>query len=316
MKTYLDCYPCFLRQTLQAARFAGADEPTQAALLRQVMTAMLDFDASQTPPEMSVYIHDLIRAESGNADPYSTAKAKSTAEALTFVPQLREHIKQAESPLDVALRLAIAGNIIDFGAVESYELQETISRMLTADIDIDHRQALRAALQKSTEILYLADNAGETVFDRLLIEMLDVPVTYVVKGGPASNDATWSDALDAGIDNVAKLMSNGAQAVGTLLEYCSDEFQRAFRAADLVIAKGQANYETLSDSGHPQSLLPAADQVSPYRPRCGRASWGNGDQTGRSRAPGEANLTLHSTVTLLARLRGWSTSAPRRTAMA
>jgi hypothetical protein len=251
MRTYLDCYPCFLRQTLQAARFAGADETTQTELLRRVMTAMLDFDAGQTPPEMSVYIHALVREATDDPDPYATVKAQSTQEALTLLPQLRERIARADDPLDVALRLAIAGNIIDFGAGETYALQETIARMLKTDVAVDHRDALRAALQDAPEVFYLADNAGETVFDRLLIETLDVPVTYVVKDGPAINDATWDDAVAAGVDTVATLMSNGAQAVGTLLDRCSETFRRAFEAADLVLAKGQANYETLSDSGHP-----------------------------------------------------------------
>jgi uncharacterized protein with ATP-grasp and redox domains len=250
MQTYLDCYPCFLRQTLQAARFAGADEATQATLLRRVMTAMLDFDAGQTPPEMSVYIHELVREATDDPDPYAAVKAESTQEALALVPQLRAYITRADDPLDVALRIAIAGNIIDFGAGEAYALQETIDRMLTAEVAVDHRDALRAALQDATEVLYLADNAGETVFDRLLIETLEVPVTYVVKGGPAINDATWDDAVAAGVDTVATLMSNGAQAVGTLLARCSEEFRRTFEAADLVLAKGQANYETLSDSSH------------------------------------------------------------------
>ncbi len=251
MRTYLDCYPCFLRQTLQAARFAGADETTQATLLRRVMVALLDFDAGQTPPEMSVYIHALVRDATADPDPYATVKAQSTQEALALLPQLRERIARADDPLDVALRLAIAGNIIDFGAGEAYALQETIARMLTADVAVDHRDALRAALQDAPEVLYLADNAGETVFDRLLIETLDGPVTYVVKGGPAINDATWDDAVAAGVDTVATLISNGAQAVGTLLDRCSEAFRRTFEAADLVLAKGQANYETLSDSGHP-----------------------------------------------------------------
>jgi uncharacterized protein with ATP-grasp and redox domains len=115
--------------------------------------------------------------------------------------------------------------------------------------------ALRSALKQSDSILYLADNAGETVFDRVLIETLGFPVSYVVKAAPIINDATRKDAVAAGIDRVANIIDNGSGAPGTLLDQCSKLFCTQFAEADLIIAKGQANYESLSNSSAPIFFL-------------------------------------------------------------
>jgi uncharacterized protein with ATP-grasp and redox domains len=110
-------------------------------------------------------------------------------------------------------------------------------------------------LHESPAILYLADNAGETVFDRVLIEHLDRPVTYVVKAAPIINDATFEDAVAAGIDRIAEIIDNGSNAPGTLLDQCSEAFLESFHQAELIIAKGQANYESLSREPAPIFFL-------------------------------------------------------------
>jgi len=163
-------------------------------------------------------------------------------------------LAQADDPLEVAVRLSIAGNIIDVGPNREYDLWDTAERVLTQPFAVDDRDAFRKALSRADRVLYLADNAGETVFDRVLIETLDVPVTYAVKGGPTLNDATREDALAAGVDQVAQIIDTGLDAPGTLLyrsdgRACSDEFRRKYDEAELIIAKGQANYETLSTEG-------------------------------------------------------------------
>jgi uncharacterized protein with ATP-grasp and redox domains len=145
--------------------------------------------------------------------------------------------------------LAIAGNIIDLAANSSYDLWATVQRVLDQPFAIDDSEAFRDALASADTLLYLADNAGETVFDRVLIETLERPVLYAVKGGPVLNDATMDDALAAGLDEVADLVSTGSDAPGTVLGTCSAEFRRLYEEAQLIVAKGQANYETLSGEG-------------------------------------------------------------------
>jgi uncharacterized protein with ATP-grasp and redox domains len=194
-------------------------------------------------------VHEIVRREVGDSDPYRSAKERSTQEALTLYPRLKALVAGADDPLETAVRLAIAGNIIDFGAMAEYDLWGTVQRVLEQSFAINDGAALRKALDSAKEILYLSDNAGETVFDRVLIEMLDVPVVYAVKGGAALNDALREDAEAAGLDKVATVVDNGASTMGTILNLCSRDFQHRFAAAELVVAKGQANYETLSEEG-------------------------------------------------------------------
>jgi len=249
MRTYLDCYACFMRQALEAARMAGADERLQRAVLDLVFDALRRTEMSSTPPEIGDRIHRIVRQEVGSGDPYRLAKEKSTRQALAFYPRLKALTSEADDPLDTAIRLSIAGNIIDLAPAQKYDLWENVERVLAQPFAVDHGAAFREILSRVGQVLYLADNAGETVFDRVLIETLGVPVVYAVKGGPVLNDATLEDAYAAGVDQVAKVVSTGSDAPGTILRCCSAEFRRLYDEAELVVAKGQANYETLSDQG-------------------------------------------------------------------
>ncbi len=247
MKTYLDCYPCFLRQALEAARMAGADERQQKAVLDHVLDVLGQIEPSSTPPEIGDQAHRIVRQEVSNSDPYRAAKEASTRQALALYPRLRSLLAEANDPLEVGVRLSIAGNIIDLAAFGEYDLWGTVERVLAQPFAINDGVALRETLSGVEQVLYLADNAGETVFDRVLIEALAMPVIYAVKGGPILNDATREDALAAGVDRVAEVTSTGSNALGTILDRCSEEFRRLYDEAGLVIAKGQANYETLSE---------------------------------------------------------------------
>jgi len=249
MRTYLDCYPCFLRQALEAARMAGADDQQQRVVLDRVLDLLKQTEPSSTPPEIGDRVHRIVRQEVGNDDPYRVAKETSTRQALALYPRLKRLLAEADDPLEVAVRLSIAGNIIDLAAAGEYDLWGTVERVLAQPFAVDDRAAFRQALSRVGQVLYLADNTGETVFDRLLIEVLEVPVVYAVKGGPVLNDATRKDALAAGVDQVGEIVSTGSDAPGTILERCSEEFRRLYDEAELVIAKGQANYETLSEDG-------------------------------------------------------------------
>lgn len=255
MRTYLDCYPCFLRQALDAARRTGADERQQHTILDRVLDALRQIDLSSTPPEIGDQVHRIVRQETGDSDPYRAAKEASTRQALALYPRLKSLLVEANDPLEMAVRLSIAGNIIDLNAGGEYDLVGTVERVLTQPFAVDDGAAFRETLSKAGQVLYLADNAGETVFDRLLIETLDVPVIYAVKGGPTLNDATREDALAARLDRVAEIVSTGSDAPGTILHRCSEEFRHLYDQAELIIAKGQANYETLSEEGSRVFLL-------------------------------------------------------------
>jgi uncharacterized protein with ATP-grasp and redox domains len=167
-------------------------------------------------------------------------------------PELKEKLDASADGLGAAIRLALAGNVIDFGVsanlLES-EVQSAIDESLTVPLDAQVLEAFRDRTTNAKDILYLADNAGEIVFDRLLIEQLPrEKVTLVVKGAPVINDATIEDAQIAGLTDIVNVIDNGSDAPGTILESCSEDFRNRFNRADLVIAKGQGNYETINDT--------------------------------------------------------------------
>jgi len=250
LRTYLDCYPCFLRQALNAARRAGADEQQQASVVKRVLSLLEEISLDANPPDIAYRVHQIVSRTVAVDDPYREAKETSTREALALYPRLKELVMRSEDRLDTAIRISISGNIIDFGYKDKLDdLWGTVEHVLEQTYAINNSAQLRAQLERVDRLLYLADNAGETAFDRVLIEELPLPVTYVVKGGPILNDATMEDALAAGLDTCATLFSNGSQAPGTILPLCSDAFRQLYAAAPLIVAKGQANYETLSDAG-------------------------------------------------------------------
>jgi len=250
MKMYLDCYACAVRQTLQALRESGVDESRHVEILNRVLRELISRDPSLTPPEFGAKIHSLIREEVGCEDPYKKIKRKSTEEALKLYPKLKKRIQDSSDPIDTATRLCIAGNIIDLGAASKYNLGETIERVLSQPYATSDFPEFKRKLHEAEKILMLADNAGETVFDRLFIETVAKSVTYAVKDGPCINDATIEDARQAGLDEVAEVISCGAQAPATVLKWCSPDFLSVYNQADLVIAKGMGNYEALSQENH------------------------------------------------------------------
>lgn len=250
MRVYLDCFPCFLRQTLAAARFVTDDETIHAQVVDQVLGLLRCTDACQTPPAIGQQIHRLIRQVTGDPDPYRQKKQSSNRLALRLYPQLKDEIRDSATPLETAVRLAIAGNVMDFGishSLNAVALPKAIESALADEWNTDRLGEFAQAVNDARDILFIGDNAGEIVFDRLLIEELPhEKVTYVVKGSPVINDATREDAEAAGLTDLVKVIDNGSDAPGTLLDDCSAEFRRRFEQSDLIVAKGQANYESLS----------------------------------------------------------------------
>lgn len=247
MKTYLDCYPCFFSQALKTARMITQDEKIIWQILTEVSLTLPKLSFTASPPEIGKEVYNIISEMTGVDDPYKAIKEKCTRQALSLYPKLKKLMNSSEDRLMTAVRLSIAGNVIDFGANADFSLKEDIERILSQDFAINHYLEFCQALDKAEKVLYIADNAGETVFDRLLIEELQKPVIYVVRERPVINDATREDAISSGLDKVAKIISSGCDAPGTILKLCSKEFMKVYNLADLIISKGQGNYEGLSE---------------------------------------------------------------------
>ena len=252
MHTHLACIPCLRRQAGDAIALATADAGLRVEIMLKVVDVIAGLPMDQPPPSMAGRIHRLIREQTGALDPYARIKARATDMALSLVSSMRSRVEADPDPFEAALRLAIAGNILDFAAftqIDDKQLKQSFDEAFAKPLPESEIESLKAAVLRARSILYLGDNAGETVFDRLFIERLPAGVvTYAVKAGPIINDATRADALAAGIQEVARIVETGSDMPGTMLEECSPAFLELFETPEVVIAKGQANYETLSDA--------------------------------------------------------------------
>jgi uncharacterized protein with ATP-grasp and redox domains len=254
MKLNLDCIPCFQRQALQAVRFISDDEKLQEEVLREVIKELLKADWNSTPPELAHKVHSIVKRITNEKDPYRDVKRESNDLVLRMYSELKEMIKESRDPLRMAVRLAIAGNIIDFGVAQEFNLEETIKEVLNKKFAIDDYILLKEKLESAETLLFFVDNSGEIGLDKLLVEtFLETTefkkIDFVLKGGPIINDATLEDAFYMGLDSLPNseflVISNGEEETGP--ERKSKEVKNWISEHDLVISKGQGNYEGLSE---------------------------------------------------------------------
>ncbi|MGI5831230.1 MAG: damage-control phosphatase ARMT1 family protein [Thermoguttaceae bacterium] len=253
MSTVLDCYLCLLRQSLEAARYATTEESVQREVLRAAAEQVLEEGFDVPPPKIGRAIHRLIKKITGNPDPYLAEKERFNRAMLEQLPRMRGYVVQAKDPLRMAVTLAIAGNSIDaaLGKIKESDVEAAFQRAISQPLTGEY-QEFSDAVHSAGTIFLLADNAGEIVCDRVLVEYLTKTlgksVTAAVRGEPILNDATMDDARFCGLTDLIPVISNGNDGLGTFLDECSPEFLDTFCSADLVIAKGLANYETLVDN--------------------------------------------------------------------
>src|SRR4030067_1274112 len=201
MKVHLDCFPCFLRHSIISLRLGTKDEALQKRILKNSVPKSQKPDLSRPPAYATTFIHRKIRQLLGR-DPFKEIKSEYNKVALGLYPSLKIIVEKSPDPLWTGARLAFAGNVIDFGIFTSIDIEGAINRALNNPLAVNDYSTFKDVVSKVSRILYLADNAGEIVFDRLLIEALfsaGKNVTVAVKGSPVINDATAEDASEAGI---------------------------------------------------------------------------------------------------------------------
>lgn len=258
MQTTLDCFPCFTKQALYTIQLATNDITLQKEILRKALHYLSDFDFDISPPENAVGFYNLIYELSGCADPFVSLKQLSTDFAMRLRPYLTKQINASTDPLLTAVKFSMAGNVIDYGAHHDFDPEETIHTCLSIEPKINDYNALQKELVAAEKILFLADNCGEIVFDGLLIEQLGIhnkEVTIAVKEKPIINDAVYSDAEASALPQHCRIITNGTGCPGTPLSQCDSDFKNHFHEADLIISKGQGNFETLSDNDTPIFFL-------------------------------------------------------------
>jgi len=241
-----DCIPCALRQALSAARRVSADEWLHTKILKRVMAEMAHADFSKSPAEISFEALQVASKLLGGADAFAEAKRQHNDLLKAVIPDLRRRIAESSDSLALAARLAVAGNIIDLGLASEVDARAEIERAIDIKLAVDDMGAFREAVRSAKSIFYLLDNAGEAALDRLLIEQFRrKDVTCLVRSSPILNDVTEADALEAGLGEVATIRSPGAPMLGFVPSLADAEVRELFAKADLVISKGQANFETL-----------------------------------------------------------------------
>lgn len=252
MKTFYDCIPCFIKQTLDVARLSSpGDDVIHGEIIKSVLNEIINIDMATAPPVVARDCHRIIKRLTGIIDPYKAVKDKFNSEAMALYPQLKAYIENADDKFSMAVKIAIAGNIIDFGhrsINDDLKLVDSVKEVIEQEPAINHIDYLKDQIDKASKILYIADNAGEIVFDKAFIEyIMPKNIIFAVRKYPIINDANYEDAKTVGLTDIVNVIDNGTDVPGTYLTDCSHEFKQEFYSADLIISKGQGNYETLSD---------------------------------------------------------------------
>ncbi len=251
MKAFLECVACTINQGLRTARYSTADPEAQARVMRAMLAELAATDLSLTPVELGHLAQKVAARETGCADPYRQVRQRSNVDALRLYPQLRGIVRASQDPLQTAVKIAIAGNIIDLGAVgEDFDVATTIDRVLGRPFARDDFARFSQAVDQAASILYLADNAGEIVFDRVLMEELPGRrLTVAVKAEPFINDAMLADAEQVGLGEIAEVIE------APVYPASNPSLARPWREADVIVSKGQANYEAYNEAEGPLFFL-------------------------------------------------------------
>jgi uncharacterized protein with ATP-grasp and redox domains len=244
---HTDCIKCFLEQANKLLyKYNIPDDIARDIVVR--FRLLIDEHKNITAPEASCFMHRLIKKATQVEDPYKKEKKDYNELLLNMEVELRDIIIKSDNPFQTALRYALAGNIIDFGPPNTFDVFKALSAAVSKEPTIDHSFELKKALKNASTVLYLGDNAGEIVLDKLFIETIGHPNLYfAVRGSNIINDITMEDAEKTGITNIAKVISNGYDAPSTILNQCSTEFIKVYKEADVIISKGQGNLEGLID---------------------------------------------------------------------
>jgi damage-control phosphatase, subfamily I len=239
-----------IRQALNTARIVTDDPAIHLKVVRRVAKLVPGLSLHQTPAGLSQPAYDVVAKVTGVKDPYKRERKKSNRLAMRLVPALKVLIGKASDPLDAALHVAVAGNVIDLGIGHKFNIERDVRNIMKQKFAVSSAKDFRRELKRGRKILYLGDNAGEIVFDKLLIEQIlptGAEIVFAVKSAPIINDAVMQDARETGMTNLVKVITTGSNDIGINWHKTSREFKRAFTTADVILCKGHGNFETLHD---------------------------------------------------------------------
>ena len=241
-----------MHQAERVASILACDRETTQSIQHLAEDFAQDFDFSKTPPEVATPMYEAIARLLKRKDLYREAKMRATQEALGLRPKLKELIHSAPNRLEAAAKIAVAGNVIDLATQHEYELTKDVQAVLKAPFAVNDLALLHQKLSKTKRLLYLADNAGEHIFDGLYMQAIkeeykDIELIYMTRESAIINDVTYEEAVEARLGEWATLMRSGCRTPGFIYEAASLEAQKLYDDADIVLAKGMGNFETMSE---------------------------------------------------------------------
>lgn len=251
MKVYYECGACFLRQAKEAMDLATTDNELKIEIIKDIFDFLAEnYTQGASSNKLGSAMHRMIKEKTKCHDPYLNEKIIGNKIALEFLPTVKKLLEE-DNTLENYIKIAIVGNILDFGALGlDFNPKDFIFANLDKKLAINHIDQFKEAISNHDNVLFLADNTGEIVFDKLLIEKLNelgLNVTVVLKENPIINDACIEDAKSAGLDSITTLTTLGIDSVGIIYEEASEEFKNLFDNSDFIIAKGLGNYEGLTE---------------------------------------------------------------------
>ena len=253
VKVHAECFSCFIGQAIRSTKLYYNDRDHLLKTTTAVVRILQDIDVEQPPPLISEFVYGTIKDVLHKKDPYSFIKKKFNDIALGYADFMEKEIEGAKDPILYAIRLALAGNIIDFGSqIESFNLQKTIDETVKNPLDVSDIKEFKERLKKANNVVLVADNAGEIVFDKILLKTIkniypQKKLYVIVRGGPIINDVTIEDALYVGMNEIAEIVASSKAIPGFWPAYESGRCRQVWDSADIIISKGQGNFETLSE---------------------------------------------------------------------
>ena len=245
-----DCLVCIYNQALKTTKLLNLDEKKAGEIMFKVSEILPSFSMQNTPPQIAKETYALIENETKLSDPLKQAKKEAIKEAKSFLPFLKKRLKKSDNKLLTAIKISVAGNVIDFGAKEQFTLKETINSIFHQKFAIDEFESLKKRLKNASSLVILADNAGENIFDVLLAKTVKklypkIEIYYFVRGKPIINDVTKKDVKNSKIKKYAKIIDTKVPTPGFDLKYAGEKSLKIYKKADVIISKGMGNYESL-----------------------------------------------------------------------
>ena len=248
MEIFLDCLPCTLRQVLEASRMVTDDTKLQKNIMEESIKVLLDYRNYGCSPDMGRAMHNIVKKYTGVIDPYEKIKLKDMETAKKMYPMIKLFLQKKGNSNYWVLKIAATGNIIDSAINNIRDIESVIEKELEKEFAVCDIDIFEEKLKTAKSLLIIGDNAGETVFDKVLAEHLsNLDITYAVRSEPTINDTTEKEAYASGLGECTKIISTGCSSPGVILKECSEEFLDIFNTADIVISKGQGNFEALMD---------------------------------------------------------------------